>query len=185
MFRFGVTRLRLALLAVLVACCGGSRMVDARVRTIADTAQQPRTVEAATLVASLPSSLTPQLDPGLRLVALVASDIDDDGDLDLVANDGSLDLLVWINDGTGHLTRRLARQTSGWRDDASTANSDQDHAAVSAVASSIVSIDPGQSPAFRIADAGARGAGYTRPSLDSLFARSQGPRAPPLPRLSL
>jgi hypothetical protein len=186
MVRFGVTRLRLALLAILVAFCGGgSRIVDARVWTVAGPAQPPRTVEAATLLAALPASLTPQLDPGLRLVALVASDIDDDGDLDLVANDGSLDLLVWINDGTGHLTRRLARRTSGWRDDASTANSDKDGAAVSAVVSSIASIDPDQSPALHLANAGEPGLGYLQPSLDALFARSQSPRAPPLPRRSI
>ena len=39
----------------------------------------------------------------------VANDIDADGDLDVVANDGSLELLVWINDGTGRLTRRQNR----------------------------------------------------------------------------
>ena len=53
---------------------------------------------------------------------MVASYIDDDGDLDLVASDGSLDLLVWINDGTGHLTRRYARQSGGWSEDAQTAS---------------------------------------------------------------
>ena len=186
MLRFDVMRVHLAVLAVLVALGGGgSRLADARLWTIAEPAQHPRTVEAATLMASLPPSLTPPIASGLRVVAMVASDIDADGDLDLVANDGSLDLIVWINDGTGHLTRRLARQARGWRDDASTANSDKDHAGVSAVVAASASIDPGQSPALLLADNGEPGAGYARPSLASLLARSQSPRAPPLPRTSL
>jgi len=39
-------------------------------------------------------------------VAVVAADIDADGDIDVVATDGSLNLLVWINDGTGRFTRK-------------------------------------------------------------------------------
>ncbi len=136
-------------------------------------------------MASLPPSLTPPVESGLRVVAMVASDIDADGDLDLVANDGSLDLIVWINDGTGHLTRRLARQASGWREDASAANNDKDHAAVSAITASSASIDPCQSPSLALTNDGEPGAAYVSPSLNSLFARSQSPRAPPLPRLSL
>jgi hypothetical protein len=52
-----------------------------------------------------------------QLVAMVANDIDADGDLDVVANDGSLHLVVWINDGTGHLVRHEAGGTSGLRPD--------------------------------------------------------------------
>jgi hypothetical protein len=48
----------------------------------------------------------PGIDPGTRVVAAALADIDADGDLDVVAFDGSLDLLVWSNDGTGHFTRR-------------------------------------------------------------------------------
>src|SRR2546425_9202121 len=35
-------------------------------------------------------------------VAVVATDIDTDGDLDIVAADDALHLYVWINDGDGH-----------------------------------------------------------------------------------
>jgi len=48
----------------------------------------------------------PGVEPGTRVVAAAMADIDADGDLDLVASDGSLDLLVWSNDGTGHFTRK-------------------------------------------------------------------------------
>src|SRR5215472_12938354 len=48
----------------------------------------------------------PGVEPGTRVIAAAMADIDADGDLDLVASDGSLDLLVWSNDGTGHFTRK-------------------------------------------------------------------------------
>jgi len=48
----------------------------------------------------------PGVEPGTKVVAAAMADIDADGDLDLVASDGSLDLLVWSNDGTGHFTRK-------------------------------------------------------------------------------
>ncbi len=61
-------------------------------------------------IADAPRSQTdlqlPGIEPGTRVVAAALADIDADGDLDVVAFDGSLDLLVWSNDGTGHFTRR-------------------------------------------------------------------------------
>ena len=64
---------------------------------------------AADLTATLPAALqAPVVPPSLQLVSMVAHDVDADGDLDVVASDGSLDLIVWINDGTGQLTRHAA-----------------------------------------------------------------------------
>ena len=40
-----------------------------------------------------------------RFVRVVAGDVDRDGDIDVVASLGSLDLMVWTNDGAGHFTR--------------------------------------------------------------------------------
>jgi hypothetical protein len=185
MLRFGVTRLRLAALAVLAAVAVGGGSQPVGVSSSAGAGVPPRTVEATTLVASLRLDLAPAFDPGLRLVAIVASDIDDDGDLDVVANDGSLDLLVWINDGTGHLTRRYPRHSSGWRTDASSANRDAGHATVSAVTSAGPFFGPGEPLALSPSDDGEPRATYARPDLDSLFARLQGPRAPPLAHLSI
>jgi len=47
------------------------------------------------------------------LVAAVRADIDADGDLDLVATDRALNLLVWVNDGSGHFTRERPRRAAG------------------------------------------------------------------------
>jgi len=45
-----------------------------------------------------------------RFVSVVADDVDQDGDLDVVASVGSLDLLVWQNDGAGHFSRLPSSQ---------------------------------------------------------------------------
>jgi hypothetical protein len=78
------------------------------------------TFEATALAAALPSVLTPPaVEPGWRLVSMIAEDIDADGDLDVVASDGSLGLVVWTNDGSGRLTRQEGREPTGWRSDPS------------------------------------------------------------------
>jgi hypothetical protein len=90
--------------------------VDGTVRSSFERARVA-TFDASTLASALPDVLVPPAVPAERLVAMVANDIDADGDLDVIANDGSLQLVVWINDGTGHLVRREARRTSGLRPD--------------------------------------------------------------------
>lgn len=70
------------------------------------------------LLRALPAAVTRAVtESGRRVVTVIAADIDADGDLDVVASDGSLDLLVWTNDGAGHLTRRRPMRSTGWRDD--------------------------------------------------------------------
>jgi len=54
-----------------------------------------------------------------RFVSIVAADIDGDGDLDVVASDSSLQLHVWVNDGSGHFTMRRPRKSQAWRADPS------------------------------------------------------------------
>ena len=55
----------------------------------------------------LPAGLRVALaDADTPLVAVIAADIDDDGDLDVVASDSALQLYVWVNDGAGHLRRK-------------------------------------------------------------------------------
>ena len=51
----------------------------------------------------------PPADVDLKALSLVAADLDSDGDLDIVAADnsnGSIGIVVWVNDGAGHLTRK-------------------------------------------------------------------------------
>jgi hypothetical protein len=186
MLRVGVTRLRLLLIAAAVAVAGGGWLrVDPQTLAALPSFDRPQTVDAATLVAALPLQLAAPLEPGLRLVALAASDIDDDGDLDLVASDGSLDLLVWINDGTGHMTRRYGRQASGWRHEPSNATSDTAQTTVSAVTPAGSFLEPGDAIALARNDDAGRRSIDARPDLRELPLGSQGPRAPPLSRLSI
>jgi hypothetical protein len=49
-----------------------------------------------------------------KFFALVTTDLDADGDLDVIASNGALDLLVWLNDGSGHLTAHRAA-SSAWQ----------------------------------------------------------------------
>jgi hypothetical protein len=72
-----------------------------------------------------------------RFFALVTADLDADGDDDVIASNGALDLLVWINDGSGHLTAHRGptpywqahssgRTVEGPRDEASITAQDDD-----------------------------------------------------------
>ncbi len=72
------------------------------------------TFDSTALIAALPRVLSPPvLKPGSRLVSMIAEDIDADGDLDVVANDGSLNLIVWTNDGSGRLSPRQSHEVAG------------------------------------------------------------------------
>ncbi len=68
----------------------------------------------------LPEGLVlPASDLNLHLASLVTTDLDVDGDLDVVAADttgGSLRIVVWVNDGDGRLTRKapIAPRNSGF-----------------------------------------------------------------------
>ena len=129
----------------------------------------------------LPAGLTPpSLDAGHHLVSLIAADIDADGDLDVVANDGSLELLVWRNDGTGHLTRQAPHRSSGWQSEPASPSLDDQRA------TSIVSVQ-NDVPSLRldlradpIAIAPHR---LLRPAFDgpagSSLVSTRTPRAPP------
>lgn len=62
---------------------------------------------AAAATHSLPPALASSIDDADRpLTSIVVADIDADGDADVVATDEALNLFVWINDGTGRLTRQ-------------------------------------------------------------------------------
>jgi hypothetical protein len=69
-------------------------------------------------ITKLPRQLAASVAPLPRdLVAAIAVDFDHDGDLDVIATDEALDLLVWVNDGSDHLTRRPPARTTGWQTD--------------------------------------------------------------------
>jgi hypothetical protein len=87
----------IATLAALFCAAG----VRAPGRAVSPSVSLPSrmTFDATALAAALPSVLTPPVvEPGWRLVSMIAEDIDADGELDVIASDESLGLVVWTND---------------------------------------------------------------------------------------
>ncbi len=128
----------------------------------------------------------PGIDPGTRVVASALADIDADGDLDVVAFDGSLDLLVWSNDGTGHFTRRYPARS------AETQAIARDGAFDPGSGTAPASVVPGGSASIVAADRLLRGltpsawqfaSDTSRPRSRARLARAS--RAPPLITVSL
>jgi hypothetical protein len=140
--------------------------------------------EASTWAAALPSVLmVPAVPPGWRLVSMTADDIDADGDLDVVANDGSLDLIVWINDGTGRLNRRGGQKPSGRPQTLSGPGPSDQLTGPRAVAHTPTSVLRADSSIVSSLISKAR-AGST--SIDTslpLFVSTHSPRGPPSSRL--
>jgi hypothetical protein len=93
----------------------------------------------------LPAGLAPPGTDGRLLVSVIAADIDADGDLDVVGSDGSLDLIVWDNDGTGHLTRKDPQPSipGGWESSGATLD---DRPATSGVAAQFGGMSLGLNP---------------------------------------
>jgi hypothetical protein len=64
--------------------------------------------------------ILPPSDAQLPVASLIAADLDADGDLDIIAADtanGLVGIVVWVNDGTGQLTREAPRRGSNFGSD--------------------------------------------------------------------
>jgi hypothetical protein len=57
------------------------------------------------------------IDLEATVTGVIEGDVDQDGDLDLVALSPSSDVLVWINDGHGHFTRQQTPRAPGLCDE--------------------------------------------------------------------
>ena len=64
------------------------------------------------LAQALPAGMHAPESDSIRVASLITTDLDADGDLDVIATDGSSDLVVWTNDGNGRLTRKAPRRAS-------------------------------------------------------------------------
>jgi hypothetical protein len=82
------------------------------------------------------SAETVRLDASVS--ALIEGDIDQDGDLDLLATTPTGDILVWVNDGHGRFTRQVPSQTSAMAGESSIASSGGQPASVLTAASSVL-----------------------------------------------
>jgi len=107
---------RLRPFAALLVCSALLCLTTPRANSTSDTWAADVLPPLMTPASVLPAGLAPPGADGRLLVSVIAADIDADGDLDVVASDGSLDLIVWDNDGTGHLTRKDPQRSrpGGW-----------------------------------------------------------------------
>ena len=141
--------------------------------------------EASVWASALPGVLiAPAVAPGWQLVSMIADDVDADGDLDVVANDGSLDLIVWTNDGTGRLSRQEARKP-GSLAQKMTGPGLSDHPtgsqAVAHTSSSVLHSHP--STASRLPNKSQARWTASPDPLAPHFTSTRSPRGPPLVRL--
>jgi len=119
-------------------------------------------------------------DAAADIVSAVTADIDADGDLDVVATDQSLNLLVWVNDGTGHLTRQWPRHSGG---ESTSPGSPTLERRAPSIAFSTFSDPPSagleQRPDFHTGRPDARPPVAADPPLPFSTTRHTPPRAPP------
>jgi hypothetical protein len=188
MFRSIGSPRRLARVAVLtIAVCGVALLARAPIQDRHTGPWRPLLRAASPLIAALPSGLTPPSVPAAwQVVSMIADDIDADGDLDVVTNDGSLELVVWINDGTGRLSRRDDPKTAAGPQQMSGAGLSE-HPTESRVVAHV----PGSGLPGASADASlpfseprSRWTGSADASLDDLVS-SRSPRGPPATCLAL
>jgi hypothetical protein len=93
-----------ATVALLATMAGHVRLPQAAATNLVRFRQMHSVAKQLPAGFVLPSS-----DVDLKISSLVAADLDADGDLDIVAADaanGSVDILVWVNEGDGRLTRK-------------------------------------------------------------------------------
>jgi hypothetical protein len=125
---------RLRPVAAFWVCAALLCLTTPRAIRTADTWAADVLPPLVTPASMLPAGLEPPGADGRLLVSVIAVDIDADGDLDVVGSDGSLDLIVWANDGTGHLTRKAPQRSTpgGWKSSGTTVTDQQTTSAVAA-----------------------------------------------------
>src|SRR6266851_5314869 len=166
---------------VAVAMCAGALRVTSPAATTGSTPTEATQRPVLAPVFLLRSGLEPPAADGQTLLlSVTAADIDADGDLDVVGSDGSLNLIVWANDGTGRLTRRYPRDSSsgGWTPTGATVDGQPDGSTVLALfgSPSLDSSDGGSS-FFSTPSQWRAPPGTSSPQPQ--FASTRIPRAPP------
>ena len=106
---------RLSVLAALAAFTWTATPHADRLQSATDRGSLFEPARTESFVAAfLPGSLKPpSVDLQRTFLSLLAADIDADGDLDVVGIDEFRKLVVWENDGTGHLTRKRPAEPQG------------------------------------------------------------------------
>ena len=133
-----------------------------------------------------PSELPPALQASLShqavtLVSAVAADIDADGDLDIIGSDDHLALIVLVNDGQGHLSRRVAHLPSTLRPEpADPALHDRGDAPTASVQNEPPTTGPDTARTFDLRDPLTFAPRGRRQAAPAALISTRVPRAPPM-----
>jgi len=96
---------------VVLALVSGVRVIPAH-RAAASSSATLAALPSLPSPSALPSAFQASLSREAEtIVSAVAADIDADGDLDIVGSDDHLGLVVLVNDGQGHFSRRTSQHT--------------------------------------------------------------------------
>jgi len=120
-----------------------------------------------------------------QIVSIVAADIDDDGDLDVVASDSSLQLHVWVNDGAGHFTLQHPARSTGWQPmPPAPSVQDRQNATASFTQINPPTLGPDRQPVVRALSAATPARISTSLDLPAGNRLTRTPRAPPATTLA-
>jgi hypothetical protein len=126
-------------------------------------------------------ALRPAPVDGSLVVSIVAADIDGDGDLDVIATDRLLQLIVWTNDGSGHFTRQQPRHThTDWEPTPiSPTVDDRESGSLTFVQTDVPFLDPDLRASVYHGEADRLKVSRRSDLHDSLIVHRHAPRAPP------
>src|SRR5262245_6434863 len=166
---------RLAVVAAALAVTSPS--IPANARALASTG----VLAPIHLPSQLPSALQASLSQQpVTLVSAVAADIDADGDLDIVGSDDQLALIVLVNDGQGHLSRRAPPRPGSWQPEpADPAVNDHGRAPHASVENDPPTARVDLAPAFGVRNPATFAPRGARPAVRPSAIDARASRAPP------
>jgi len=168
-------RLIAALLLFVGFLAGATRVTPTVSQAAAPASDSPALYQSIRFGFSQPAANQPE-----HIVAIVAADIDADGDLDVVASDSALQLHVWVNDGAGHFTLRIPARSSGWQPTPPAPSfDDRSTPAASFTQINPPTLGPGVQAIVGILSAAAAARIPASPSLSAGDWLTRAPRAPP------
>lgn len=133
------------------------------------------------LVSELPPALQASLSrQGVTLVVALAADIDADGDLDIVGSDDRLGVVILVNDGEGHFSRRSAKRGAWGAEPPDPAVHERGAAPIVSVQNDPPPVAPGLAIRFEVSARPTAVRAGARRAPAAAVPTTRTPRAPPV-----